>query len=81
MNLSANQKQTQTWRRKLWLPSGEGAGWTVSLGLVDAAITFRIDKQRSPTAYHKKLQSPGVNRNGKDYEKRMHTYMCVCVYI
>ena len=45
MNLSTEQKQTQVWRTDLWLPRGrgEGVGWGV--GLVDADITFGMDKQ------------------------------------
>ena len=35
MNLSAEKKQTQTWRTDVGLPS-EGMGWTGRLGFVDA---------------------------------------------
>ena len=39
VNLSTKtETDSQTWRADLWLPrrSGERAGWTESLGLVDA---------------------------------------------
>ena len=41
------EQESQTWRIDLRLPmgSGEGVGWTQSLGLIDEIITFRMDRQ------------------------------------
>ena len=55
MNLSRKQKLSQilsvTERAGLLLPRGRsiGAGWTGSLGLVDANYYLRMHKQQGPT--------------------------------
>ena len=49
--------RSQPWRADLWLSggSGEGVGWMGSLGLVDAKVTFGMDKQWGPTVQHREL--------------------------
>ena len=41
------ETDSQTWRKELWFPGGEGeeVGWTGSLELVDEIIMFRMDRQ------------------------------------
>ena len=66
MNLLPKQKQTHgTQRTGLWLLRGRGrkVGWMGSLGLVDANITYRIDKQRGPTGNY--IQSLGIENDGR----------------
>lgn len=49
----------------------EAVGWTWSLELVDATITFRMDKPRSPTVQHREYIQPLViEHDGRQYEKK-----------
>ena len=42
-------------------------------------ITYRMDKQQSPTAWYGELYSVSVtNHHGKEYEKEC---VCVCIHI
>ena len=46
MNLSKNRNRFTDMKRRFVVTKGEGAGWAGNnLGLVDANITFRMDKQ------------------------------------
>ena len=60
---------------------GAGEGGTGSLGLVDANITFRMDKQQSPRySTGNYFQSPGISHNGKEYFKEyIYIYVCITV--
>ena len=56
---------------------GVGEVWTGSLGLVDANITFRMDKQQGPRdSTGNYFQSPGINHNGKECFKKS-IYICM----
>ena len=47
-----------------------------SVGLVDAAITFRIDKQWGPAVQHRNsVQSLGLEHDGREYEKKECMYV------
>ena len=73
MNIAARQKQTH--RQRMTCAGQGGAGRrTGHQGSADAVI-YRRDKQ-DPTIQHRELiQTPVINRNGKEYgEKRVYMY-------
>ena len=54
MNLSTNQKQTHRHREQICGCQGEGEvkeRRTESLGLADASIIYRMNKQQGPTVH------------------------------
>ena len=62
---------------------GKGVGWTGSLGLVDASITFRMGKQWGPTVQHRKLCPVSWNRTlwGMIWEKEYIRIVCMYVWL
>ena len=65
---------------------GEGMGWMGSFWLVDANITFGMDKQWGPIVQHRELCPIfALEHDGRHYEKKQNIfisiYVCVCVYI
>ena len=58
MSLSMKEKQTQTYRTDKWLlRSGVGEGWIGSLGLANANLIYKVDRQQGPTVLHRGLYS------------------------
>ena len=49
VNLSMKQKQTHRHREQTCGCQGGGEGWTRILGLADARIIYRMDKQQGLT--------------------------------
>ena len=63
-------------RGRLCMSDGPGV-W----GQQMRTITYRMDQQLGPTGQHRNyIQYPGINHNGKEYEKeRIHTYNQITV--
>ena len=52
------EKQTQTYRTDKWLlRSGVGERWIGSLGLANANLIYKVDRQQGPTVLHRGLYS------------------------
>ena len=63
MNLCTKQKLSHRHRgQTCGCQRRQGEGWTESLGLVDATITFRMDKQQDPEVCHRKLYSMSYDK-------------------
>ena len=67
MNLSTEQKQTHRQRIDLWLPrGGGGVGWTGSLRLIHANITFRwVNNKVLLYSTGNYIQPLGIDHDGR----------------
>ena len=71
MNLPTEQKQTHRQREQTYCQGvGVGKGWTGNLELADATVTYEwINNKVLLYSTGNYIQHPGINHNGKEYEK------------
>ena len=75
MNLSVKQTDLQILRTDFWL--SRGTGWFGSLGSADANY-YNIEWINSKVLLYSTenyIQYPGINHNGKEYEKEFYIYL------
>ena len=86
INLSMKQKQTHRHREQTCGCKGEGTGggkdWEFGVSRCKLVYIEWINKKVLLYSTENYIQYPGINHNGKEYEKGcVYIYVCVYIYI
>ena len=75
MNLSTKQKQTHRHREQTCSCQGGGEDWEFGISRCKVLYTGWMKKKVLLYSTGKYIQYPEINHNGKEYKKRMYTYV------
>ena len=74
------EKDSQTWKKNVWLPKGKGGGINQELGNNIYITTYKIDNQQGPIVQHRKFSSIFcINLYEKRSEKKCITESFCCI--